>query len=40
MALGGDPFFNNAVNKRYSSDYFSKALRMVQSVPSFLSTAT
>jgi len=26
MALGDDPFFNNAVNKLYSSDYFSKAL--------------
>ena len=40
MALGGDPFFNNAVNKVYSFDYFSKSLRMVQLDPSFLSTST
>ncbi len=29
MALGGDPFFNDAINKLYSSDYFSKPLRMM-----------
>jgi hypothetical protein len=40
MALGSDPFFNNTVNKLYSSDDFSKAFRMVQSDPSFLSAAT
>jgi hypothetical protein len=26
MASGGDPFFNNAINKFYSPDYFSKSL--------------
>ena len=40
MALGGDPVFNNAINKLYASDYFSEALRMVQSDPSFPGTAT
>ena len=38
MALGGDPFFNNAINKLHSTDYFSKTFRMVQFDPSFLST--
>ena len=29
MALGGDPFFNNTIDEFYTSDYFSKPLRMV-----------
>ena len=40
MTLGGDPFFNNAINKLYSSDYFCESFRMVQLDPSFLGTAT
>jgi D-alanyl-D-alanine carboxypeptidase len=40
MTLGGDPFFNNAINKLNSSDYLSKSFRVVQPDPSFLSTAT
>jgi hypothetical protein len=39
MALGGDPFFNNAVDEFYSSDYFSKPFRMMQFDPPFLSTS-
>ena len=40
MALGGDPFFNNAVNKFYTFDYFSKTVWVVQSDPPFLSATT
>ena len=40
MALGGDPCFNDAVNKLYTSDYFFNTLRMVQFDPSFLGTST
>jgi hypothetical protein len=29
MALGGDPFFNNTIDEFYTSDYFSKPLRMM-----------
>jgi len=39
MALGGDPFFNNAVNEFYSSDYFSKPFMMMQFDPPLLSTS-
>ena len=39
MALGGDPVFNNAINKFYPLNYFSKSLRMMQFDPSFLCTA-
>ena len=28
-ALGGDPFFNNTIDEFYTSDYFSKPLRMM-----------
>jgi hypothetical protein len=39
MALGGDPFFNNAIYEFYTSNYFSKPFRMMQFDPSFLSAS-
>ena len=38
MGLGGDPLFNNPINKFYSINDFSQTFGVIQPDPPFLST--